>query len=227
MKAASRPDHRQILQQSPIFTALNDDELTDLAALSHERRCAAGEMVFWEDDPSDWFYLIAEGSIKVTKSASGGKEVILAFFGPGEMFGEAAVFENQPYPASTQAISATRLIGVRKSDFLAFLLRHPEVALKIIGILSSRLRESQSRLRDLAVERVEQRLARLLLRLSARLGATLPFTRQELSDMAGTTTETTIRVLGAWKNRGVIRSGRGAITISDEARLKELAAGPL
>jgi CRP/FNR family transcriptional regulator len=106
-----------------------------------------------------------------------------------------------------------------------FLLRHPDVALKIIGILSGRLREAQSRLRDLAGERVEQRLARMLLMLSAKLGSILPFTRQELSDMAGTTTETTIRVLSQWKDHGIIRSDRGKIIIADEPRLKSLAEG--
>ena len=88
------------------------------------------------------------------------------------------------------------------------------------------MRDSQSRLRDLAGERVEQRLARLLLMLSARLGTTLPFTRQEISDMAGTTTETTIRVLSQWKDRKIISSIRGQITIADETKLKLMAEGP-
>jgi CRP/FNR family transcriptional regulator, nitrogen oxide reductase regulator len=96
----------------------------------------------------------------------------------------------------------------------------------VISLLSGRLREAQSRLRDMAGERVEQRLARLLLRLSAKLGSTLPFTRQELSDMAGTTTETTIRVLSQWKDQGVISSVRGKILITDEKKLKQLGQGP-
>ncbi len=170
--------------------------------------------------------MVAEGKVKVTKLASTGKEIILSFFGPGEMFGEVAVFENKPYPASAQAISETRLLGIKKADLLEFLIKYPRVSLHIIGILSGRLRDAQSRLRDLAGERVEQRLARMLLMLSARLGITLPFTRQELSDMAGTTTETTIRILSQWKDRGIIHSVRGKITIADESKLKLLAEGP-
>ncbi len=226
MKDPINPDNRQILKQSPIFSTLDDAELKELSALSQERRFVADEMVFWEGDSSDWFYLVADGNIKVTKLASGGKEIILSFFGPGEMFGEVAVFENKAYPASAQAITDTHLIGIKKSDFLAFLLRHPDVSLKIISILSGRLRDSQSRLRDLAGERVEQRLARMLLMLSARLGTTLPFTRQELSDMSGTTTETTIRILSQWKDRGITSSVRGKILISDEGKLKQIAEGP-
>ena len=137
-----------------------------------------------------------------------------------------AVLENRPYPASAQAITATRLIGIKKTDFWDYLLKHPSIALKVINVISGRLREAQSRLRDMAGERVEQRLARMLLMLSAKLGSTLPFTRQELSDMAGTTTETTIRVLSQWKDQGVTISERGKIIIVDEKKLRQLAEGP-
>jgi CRP-like cAMP-binding protein len=221
-----KQDKLQIFKQSQVFSALDDNELQELSRLARERRLVAAETVFWEGDTADWFYLVAEGRVKVTKLASSGKEIILAFFGPGEMFGEVAVFENRPYPASAQAISETSLVGIQKSTFLDFLLHHPEVSLKIMGILSGRLRDAQSRLRDLAGERVEQRLARMLLMLSEKLGHTLPFTRQELSDMAGTTTETTIRILSQWKERGIINSVRGKITIAEDTKLRLLAEGP-
>lgn len=189
------------------------------------RRCLTNEVIFWEGDVSEWFYIVAEGEVKVSKMASTGKEIILSFFGKGEIFGEATVFEDKPYPVSATAVAETRLLGIRKADFINFLTQQPEVAMKIIGILSSRLRESQSRLRDFAGERVEQRLARMLLMLSEKLGTTVSFTRQELSDMAGTTTETTIRILSQWKDHGLIRSLRGQIFIADEPRLKLLAEG--
>jgi CRP/FNR family transcriptional regulator, nitrogen oxide reductase regulator len=216
----------QVLKQSPVFATLDTAELSELSQLAAERRLAAGETVFWEGDASEWFFIVAEGQVKVTKLASTGKEIILAFFGPGEMFGEVAALEDKPYPASSQAVTGTRLLGIRKKDLLAFLIRYPEVALKIINLLSGRLREAQGRLRDLAGERVEQRLARLLIRLSAKLGPTLPFTRQELSDMAGTTTETTIRIFSQWKTRGILRSVRGRTTIADEVKLRLISEGP-
>jgi CRP/FNR family transcriptional regulator, nitrogen oxide reductase regulator len=209
-----------------VFAALDDDERRALSALVKEKRLVQDENIFWEGDPADWFYIISEGKVRIFKSASSGKEVTLSFFGPGEIFGEVAVLENKSYPASAQAISVTRLIGIKKSDFWDYLLKHPSIALKIINVLSGRLREAQSRLRDMAGERVEQRLARILLMLSVKLGSTLPFTRQELSDMAGTTTETTIRVLSQWKELGVTRSLRGKIIIVDENKLKQLAEGP-
>ncbi len=100
------------------------------------------------------------------------------------------------------------------------------MALRIISVLGARLREAQNRLRDLAGERVERRIARTLFMLSSKLGPTLPFTRQEIADMAGTTTETAIRVMSQLKERGVIRSGRGRTIIIDEAKLRLLSEGP-
>lgn len=219
-------DKTQILRQSSIFHTLNDDELAELSRLAIEHRFAPDEFIFWEEDTPDWFYIIAEGKVKVLKYSSLGKEFIIAFFEPGEMFGEVAVFENKPYPASAQAIAETRVLGIKKDDFLSFLVNRPQVALRIINVLGGRLRDAHSRLRDLAGERVEQRLARTLLMLSSKLGPNLPFTRQELADMAGTTTETAIRILSQLKDRGIIRSVRGRIIILNETKLQLLSEGP-
>jgi len=205
---------------------LNDDELNELATLSIEHGFTPNEFIFWDGDSPEWFYIVAEGKVKVLKHSSSGKEFIIAFFGPGEMFGEVAVFENKPYPASAQAVIETKVIGVKKDDFLPFLANRPQVALKIISVLGGRLRDAQSRLRDIAGERVEQRLASVLLMLSVKFGPTIPFTRQEIADMVGTTIETAIRVISTLKNRRIIRSVRGKVIILDEQKLRLLSEGP-
>jgi len=215
-----------ILKRSLIFSRLTANELAELSALAIERHFQPNEFIFWEGDAPDFFYIIIEGRIKVLKYASSGKEFIIAFFGPGEMFGEVAVFENKPYPASTQAVADTKILGIQRNDFLSFLANRPQIALSIINILGGRLRDAQNRLKDLAGERVEQRLARILLMLSSKLGPTLAFTRQELADMAGTTTETAIRVTSQLKERGILLSVRGRITILDMDKLRLLGEGP-
>jgi len=216
----------QILRSSSIFSSLNDDELGELADLAIERSFVPNEFIFWDGDAPDWFYIVAEGKVKVLKHSSLGKEFIIAFFGLGEMFGEVAVFENKPYPASAQAVAETKVVGVKRDDLLSFLANRPQVALRIINVLAGRLREAQGRLKDLAGERVEQRLASVLLMLSAKLGPTLSFTRQEIADMVGTTTETTIRVMSHLKDRGIIRSVRGKVIILNEEKLRLLSEGP-
>ncbi len=216
----------QVLRGSLIFSGLNEGELAELTGLAISRSFRPGEFVLWEGDSPDWFYMVAEGRVKVLKHSSLGKEFIIAFFGPGEMFGEVAVFENKPYPASVQVVAETKVLGIRRQDFLSFLAHRPEVALRIINVLGGRLRDAQGRLRDIAGERVEQRLARTLLMLSSKLGPTVPFTRQEIADMAGTTTETAIRVMSRLKDGGIIRSLRGKTIIIDETKLRLLSEGP-
>jgi len=215
----------QILKGASIFQSLTDNELGELTNLAVERGFMPDEFIFWEGDTPQWFYIIAEGKVKVLKHSSLGREFIISFFGPGEMFGEVAVFENKPYPASAQAATATKVVGIKRENLLTFLSNHPQVALKIINVLGGRLRDAQSRLRDLAGERVEQRLASVLLMLSAKLGPTLPFTRQEIADMAGTTIETVIRAMSQLKERGIIRSLRGKVIILNKEKLRLLSEG--
>ncbi len=216
----------EILRSSFIFSSLNDDELGELANFAIERSFRANEFIFWDGDTPEWFYIVAVGKVKVLKHSSLGKEFIIAFFSPGEMFGEVAVFENKPYPASAQAVAETKVVGIKTEDFLSFLANRPRVALRIINVLGGRLRDAQGRLRDLAGERVEQRLASVLLMLSAKLGLTLPFTRQEIADTVGTTTETAIRVMSHLKDRGIIRTVRGKVIILNEEKLRLLSEGP-
>ena len=215
----------QILKRCAVFSGLVEDELEALAGLSTEYRFLPDESVFWDGDAPERFYVVVEGNVKVVKHSSLGKEFIIAFFGPGEMFGEVAVFENKPYPASALSVIRTRVLGIRREDFLGFLADRPQVALRIINVLGGRLRDAQGRLRDLAGERVEQRIAGVLVMLSSKLGDTLPFTRQEIADMAGMTTETAIRVTSELRSRGIIRSTRGKVTILDAQKLRLLSEG--
>lgn len=222
----SRDSIVELLKQSVLFSSLGQDDLTELSRLAAECNFKSSEFIFWEGDAADFFYIVVDGKVKVHKYASSGKEFIIAFFGRGEMFGEVAVFEGKPYPASVQAMVDTKVLRIKMEDFISFLANHPQVALSIITVLGGRLRDAQSRLKDLAGERVEQRLARTLLMLAAKLGSTLPFTRQEIADMSGTTTETTIRVTSQLKERGIINSVRGKIIILDETKLRLLSEGP-
>ena len=214
------------LKRLLIFSGLNESELNELSKLAFERSLKPGEFVIWEGDAPDYFYVITEGRIKILKHSSLGKEFIIAFFGPGEMVGEVAVFEDKPYPASASAVTDTKVLGIKKDDFLSFLSGCPQVALKILNVLGGRLRNAHSRLKDMAGERVDQRVSRILLMLSSRLGPTLPFTRQEIAEMAGTTTETTIRVMSRLRQGGIIRSVRSKIIILDETKLRLLSEGP-
>jgi CRP-like cAMP-binding protein len=178
-------DKIKIILNSPIFSSLAEDELAGLAKITSERRFNAGATIFFEGDTPEWFYIVAAGRVKAFKQSSSGKEFTIAFFNPGEIFGEVAVFENKPYPASAAArsVGETVVLGIRRTELLAFLASHPGVALRIISVLGERLRNAQSRLGDMAGEKALARLAGILLMLSSKMGNELPFTRQEIADM--------------------------------------------
>jgi CRP/FNR family transcriptional regulator, nitrogen oxide reductase regulator len=216
----------EALKRAPIFAALDEDDLSLLADISTGKNLGHGEHLFWEGDVAPGFYVIAVGRIKVSKASPSGKEFVVAVFGPGDILGEVAAFEGKPYPASAQATEPSALLRINTVDFSGFLARHPEVALKIINMLGGRLREAMARLRDLAGERVEQRIAGILVMLSAKFGPNLPFTRQEIADMSGTTIETAIRIVARLKQGGMLKTGRGKLTITDEKRLRLLSQGP-
>lgn len=215
----------ELFKQNVLFSALSDEEFLELTDLVKERRYSSGEIIFWEGDPPDWFYIVGQGRVKVAKYTSSGKELIVAMFNSGDSFGEVAVFDGVSYPASATAVGETIVLGIRRDDLLAFLSQNPSVALKIINLLGSRLRDAHDRLRDMAGERVDQRIAGILLMLSSRFGTIIPFTRQEIADMTGTTTETVIRTTTRLKDQGIINTTRGEIAILDEAKLRLLSEG--
>ena len=219
-------DAAAALRRSFLFASASAVELAELVAAAEEKRYRAGEYVFWEADQPERFYLLVSGRVKVVKHGSQGRETVVAFFGPGEIFGEVAVLEDKPYPASAVAAEDAAALVISREIFRDFIERHPAVAMAMVGILSARLREAQSRLHDLSGERVEQRLARTLERLSSKLGRELPFTRQDLADMSGTTLETTVRFLSRLKDGKIISSKRGLVVIEDAEKLRLLAEGP-
>ena len=214
-----------ILKATSLFATLSGDELLILAGFITERRYASGESIFWEGDSPDWLYIVGEGRVKVAKYTSSGKELIVAIFNPPSAFGEVAVFDGVSYPASAIALDDTLVLGIKRDDLLKFLGENPSVALKIINLLGSRLREAHNRLRDMAGERVDQRIASMLVMLASRLGPTVPFTRQEIADMTGTTTETVIRTTTRLKDQGIINTTRGEIAILDPDRLLKISQG--
>ena len=215
------------LRRSFLFSSTPPEDLADLLATAEEKSFRSGEYVFWEGEPPVGFYLLIAGRVKVIKHGSQGRETVVAFFNQGEIFGEVAVLEDKPYPASAVAAEDSVLLSIKRQAFRDFIERHPAVALAMVGILSSRLREAQSRLHDLAGERVDQRLARTLERLASKLGNELPFTRQDLADMSGTTLETTVRFLSRLKADGIISSKRGMVKIEDGPKLNLMAEGRL
>jgi CRP-like cAMP-binding protein len=198
------------------FRTLPPAERTAIAAAAREQWADKGKLLFAEGRPADHVWAVKSGVVHITKSAADGREVVLEVIPPGELFGAVAVLEGRPYPAQP----------VRDLCH-----KYPALRASILSQMTERLRSAHDSMRSLALEKVEQRLAKMALRLADKVGekktegVVLNVTRQELADMIGTTVETTIRITSKWLAQGLITSSRHAIGLVDIERLRGIAAG--
>lgn len=221
-------DKIQILKNSRVFSILNEAEQLELAQITFSRQLKSGEFLYQEEEACEYFYVLADGEIRTSLYSSLGKELALVrFLRSGDILGPTSIFRDRPPSGSMQAVAPTQVLCFKKNEFISFLLKHPPLMLQILRVMSARISELNRRLRDVAAERVEQRLLHVMLSLYHRHGSTFSITRHELADMVGATTETIIRTLSNLQKKKIISSGRGEITILDEARLRVLSDGIL
>lgn len=221
----------QILRETPSFRRLSAEDRLRVASVARLSSFARGEQVFSEGEPSDFFYSVASGRVKVVKMLPSGKEVILEVFGAGEPLGAVAVYEGRPFPASAVAMDDTTCILIPRASFFALLEQHPTLVRGILTGLTLRLIELTKRLAELSGGRVEARFARLFLKLAQDVGrphpdgsfVALPLSRQELADMTGTTIETCIRIMSRWGKDEIVRTEKDGFIVLDPASLEVLA----
>lgn len=190
-----------------------------------------GAFVFLAGEPARCLNLLAEGRIKIVREDEEGHEVIVRLIRPGEVFGGAGVWEESTYPASALAQTDAVVLQLPVAAFREGIGAHPELAFAIIKILAGRLREAEARIEQLQTERVEQRIAQVLLRLANKTGVKspegirlgVPLSRQDLAELAGTTLSTASRTLAAWAREGIVAVGRQRVTIRQPHRLAALA----
>jgi CRP-like cAMP-binding protein len=172
-----------------------------------------GQTVFNENDVCRHFYLVAQGLVKVSLVSYGGNRITYLLAGPGEPLNLVGPFSGTPRPLHAEAMEETTTAQVKREDFTAFCHRNPEVMQNIIVILGRAVDSANSRILDMMEMRVEQRLLRVLLTLYRKFGKTLDFTSIELAEMAGTTTESTLRVMARLRQSGIVQTRRGQIQI--------------
>jgi len=211
-------------KQSPSLAHLGDDELWEIADLANHRRFAKGEFIFLEGDPPDFLHVVQEGRVKLFKGASSGKNLTFSIAHYGDTLHGIVLFTGKPRWISAQAMDEVALLCVRREAFLSFITRHPSTLMKIIEILGDQIHSTNLRLIDVVSVNVKQRLLNVLSMLSSKFGMTLFFTCEELAELAGTTTETTIRIMGQLKKSGVIDTRRGEVRILDCNRLDDLSS---
>jgi CRP/FNR family transcriptional regulator, nitrogen oxide reductase regulator len=214
-----RQIHR--LDSVPIFNGLNDKQRLTVMQAGRQRKVEAGTFLFMQGDEANAFYLLLDGSVKLSQVTLEGQEIILRYATPGEVFGLIAVLTEQTYPVSAFVVNESQVLVWRQSDMQALISQIPGMALNALQILSGRVKEFQDRIRELSTERVERRVARAVLRLAHHIGKKvpqgvyldLPISRQDLAEMTGTTLFTVSRTLSKWETMGLITAGREQIII--------------
>jgi CRP-like cAMP-binding protein len=215
-----------------IFDKLSDEELQEIEPYIQEVSFKKKEIIFGEGDSPEWFYILKSGKVKITKYSTDGKEIILEVISPREMFGGVAVIRGFPYPGNAIAMDDTITIRMSRRNLLRLLDRFPNLMHCIALQIGDRMKDSYDTLKNIALERVEARIASLLLKLADKVGKETPaglmvdmrLTKQDVADMVGTTVETSIRTFSKLKKKGIIEDSEGRVVIKDRASLESLSS---
>jgi CRP-like cAMP-binding protein len=231
MKSLEKAQLVRTLAKAPLLRGLSAEALEEVAAKATEKKVRAGGTLFREGEPASALYLMLEGRVKLTQVAADGHEVILRFVGPGDAVAALALFGDAAYPVTAGAVSDSVLMAWHRDVLQELFQHHPPLAVNAMRLLSERLREVQERFRELATERVAQRIARALLRLVRQVGRRveggvlidLTLSRQDLAELTGTTLYTVSRVLSEWEGQGILESGRAKVVVKRPHALVAIA----
>lgn len=225
------PDPERTLGLTFPFDSLPPEERRRMAPFVRIRRYEKGEAIFHEGDPSECFFSIVRGRVKIVKFAPHGKELILEIFGSGDPFGAVAAYEGRPFPASAVALEPTDVLSIGRTDFFRLLSSHPELTRGLLLGLTRRLIDLTRKLAQLSGG-VEYRIAALFLSLAEKIGRKegsrvvipMALSRQDIADLVGTTIETAIRVMSRWSRDGVVTTERASFVIEDPEALERIAS---
>jgi len=214
----------------PLFEGLSGEQLKALSGICLSRTYRKGQRIFAEGDEGAGFYIVQSGRIRVFKiSPEGGKEQIIHIFGPGESFGEVAVFTNQGFPAFAETEAQSVLLFFPRHEFVALIRHDPSLALNMMGVLSGRLQKLARLIEDLSLKEVPARLAAHLLYLNENVQNTdeirLDISKGKLAALLGTIPETLSRIMSRMDRQGLIRLKGNHISILDRTGLQKTASG--
>ena len=210
-------DKLSLLQSVPIFSDLSPSDLNKIAERMVLRAFTKGQMILLEDDLGQTFFVIAGGSVKITRLSDDGREVILDMLGESDFFGEMSLLDGAGRSANVVALEASEVLTLARNDFLEILQDYPKISISLLEELTQRIRKSDQQIESLSLSDVEQRIGITLIRLAEELGTikrgsvkikNLPY-QQDIANMAGTSRETVSRTFKLLEEKGLVtREGR-------------------
>jgi CRP-like cAMP-binding protein len=221
----------ELLARSPLFRGADSIELEAALAVAGRSRKEKGGYFFHQDEPADFFYVIIEGQVRLSQLTPEGHQVILHFMGPGDGIGIIVALSNTYYPLSAEAVTDSLALRWDYDSTIRLMEQYPRLGLNGLRLVAGRFQDLQDRYRELSTERVERRIARVLLRLARQTGRRtdagvlldLHLSRQDLGEMTGTTQYTVSRTLSGWEQQGLIETGRERIVICNPHGLVSIA----
>jgi CRP-like cAMP-binding protein len=222
-------DKLSLLRNHPLFRDLPPGVIEHLGSYMKTRKVPRGAAIFAKGDPGTGLMGVLTGSVKISVASAEGKDIVLNIFREGEIFGEIALLDGRPRTADATAMSPCELVVIERRDFVPFLSGHPDVMLKFIEILCSRLRHTSEQVQDVTFLNLPTRLAKTLLELTSAQEGSAPrrkvaITQREISQIIGKSRESTNKQLRAWAKRGWIRLERGGVNIVAADKLAAIAA---
>jgi CRP-like cAMP-binding protein len=225
---ANQEDIVQLLQRVTVFEALAPDDLRRVAEVAVPRRFAPGQVIFREGDESDTCYVVRRGHCRAVRENTDGRTIALAHFGPGDIFGELAMFDDERRSATVEALDDVAAIAIAGSDMRRLMRAHADIAVKLVIGVARRLREANERLTRQSFQTVQSRVAGVLLQLVEQAQAEgagagdvlLKVTQAEIAQLAGSSRESASRFLATLERAAVITQGRGRITVHGPEALK-------
>jgi CRP/FNR family transcriptional regulator, cyclic AMP receptor protein len=218
-----------ILRRNSLFGQLPTAVIEHLGSYMKRRSLPRGTVIFAKGDPGTGLMGVLAGAVKISVPSADGRDIVLTIMHEGDIFGEIALLDGHPRTADATAMTDCELMVIERRDFLPFLRSQPDLAIKIIEILCSRLRRTTEQVQDVTFLNLPTRLAKVLFRLTAdaeRPGSApkVTITQREISQIVGRSRESTNKQLRAWAKHGLIRLERGAVTVLRRDRLAEVAA---
>jgi CRP/FNR family transcriptional regulator, cyclic AMP receptor protein len=218
----------ELLGGVPVFSTLESEDLERIAEFAVPRRFEPGEVVFREGDASDTCYVVRDGRARAIRTHRDGRTITLATFGPGDIFGELALFEDERRSATVEAIEPTSVVAVLGPDMRRLMTEHASISARLVIALGRRLRETNERLTRQSFQTVQSRVAVVLSELVAqemgdgpRQDVLVTATQVELAQLAGSSRESASRFLAVLERAGVISQGRGRLIVHDPEALKQ------
>jgi CRP/FNR family transcriptional regulator len=216
-----------IISTIPLFSGLPDDQIRAIKQIAVEKQMNKGQTIFSEGDQGKGFYVVVDGRVKIYKVSAEGKEQILHIFGSGQPFGEVPVFTGQKFPANAQAIAKTLLLFFPRNAFVKLIADNPSLALNMLAIMSTKLRQFTIQIENLSLKECPARLASYLNYLADEQGkddfVTLNISKGQLASILGTIPETLSRIFAKLSAQGLIRVEGPRIILLDREGLGDLA----